>query len=399
MKPAHLPALTIFILLLAAPGVAAITVRLVDGQSTEGQALSATSGQIKLEAGEGKVVGQWPIDDVASIDLGAEPADEAGEKVGWVHVVGGAFRATTQTFNGNALAVSSPDFGDLELPVACLRGFVFTKTVPARFDADVPAGDVLILANDDRVTGTLNGLDEKTVAFDSDLGDLSLERGRVAAVRIAAPGGKRPALPQPAVRVTLVDESSVTLGEVGIGDGRLTGKLPGGPKATVPLDRVSAIEIIGGRLVYLETLDAKIYEQHSLDILTWDLKRGTNVLGGPIRLRGDKGDEPQVFDRGLGMHSPCRVVYALGGRYERFVALLGIDEAAGPWADVTVAVKVDGKEVFRAEHVKWREPARTVNVPVAGARQLELIVEAGEHFDVQDRVDWAEARLIRGKGK
>jgi hypothetical protein len=36
-----------------------------------------------------------------------------------------------------------------------------------------------------------------------------------------------------------------------------------------------------------------------------------------------------------------------------------------------------------------------VQLSVARAKLLELVVETGDNLDIQDRVDWAEARLIR----
>ena len=34
-----------------------------------------------------------------------------------------------------------------------------------------------------------------------------------------------------------------------------------------------------------------------------------------------------------------------------------------------------------------------------GVKRLELIVESGEHYDVQDRVNWVNARLLKSPGK
>jgi hypothetical protein len=60
-------------------------------------------------------------------------------------------------------------------------------------------------------------------------------------------------------------------------------------------------------------------------------------------------------------------------------------------------VLVDGKPV----DVGWdreltaRDPALSVSVPLAGARELTLVVEFGRRLDVGDHVNWAEARLVK----
>jgi hypothetical protein len=375
---------------------AEVTVQLVDGQSAGGHAFAVKAGRVTLTGADGKALGKWTVDNVARI-LPAAP-DEAppADPSGWVQVVGGWLRGNVETFDGKIFQVTGADFGPMTLPVACVRAVVLTPDVPNEFAGPDAATDLVALANGDRLNGILNRLDDKQVAFHSDLGDLKLERSRVAAVRIAAPTTGRPRPGRPALKVTVRSGAAVELSAVETtGDGNLTGTLAGGPRIAVPIGKIAAIEVVGGRLHYLETLEPEAYQQFSLDVLKWKIRRGLNVLGRPMQLRRDKGGKPETFERGLGVHGPCRVVYDLAGRFERFIALVGIDESAGQWADANVLVKVDGKEAFRADHLKWREPARAVNVRVAGAKRLELVVEAGEHFDVQDRIDWAEARLIR----
>lgn len=397
----HTHTVAIYLILLAASAVtvhAGVTVHLVDGQATQGDGIALASGKLTVTGAGGAVVGQWAVDDVAEIDFGraADGGDDAKD-ARWVMVVGGKLRGTVTAFNGKAFSVAANDFGDVDLPVACVQAVVLAERIPGQLASndDTPA-DVIVMSNMDRLSGTLNALDDKTVRFHSDLGDLSLDRARVAAIRIAAPPGGRPKRAVPALKLTLAGGTEVELAGVETtADGKITGTITGGPAVSVPLATVVKIGVIGGRLVYLETFEPGVYEQLSLDILKWDIRRGLNVLGRPMRLRRDKGQEPREFERGIGVHGPCRIVYQLNGQYERFIALAGVDESAGRWADANVVVKVDGKETFRADHVRWREPARQVNVALAGARQVELIVEAGEHFDVQDRINWADARLIR----
>jgi len=378
---------------------AAVTVHRVDGQVDECDTVSLVAGKVTGTAADGAAVGTWDIDDVARIDFTGPdaPAADAAEDAPWVRVVGGKLRGAAQSFDGKVFAVTGTDFGDLDLPVACVEALLFGDTAPAQLDgAADAASDVIVLRNMDRLSGTLNGMDDKTVRFHSDLGDLTLDRERVAAVRIGTPPGGRPKRVAPVLRLALAGGTEVELSGVTLtADGNGTGTLLGGPQVAFPVAQVLRIAVVGGRLAYLETFEPSAYEQYSLDILKWDIKSRTNVLGGPMRLRRRKTAEAVTFDHGIGVHGPCRIVYPLNGQYERFIALAGVDEAAGQWADANLVVKVDGKERFRADHVKWREPARPINLAVAGARRIELVVEAADHFDVQDRINWADARLIR----
>lgn len=403
MKMRQAIAIAVSVLLAAgwAAAAPAATVTLVDGQTVQGKSVTLAEGKFQLLDEQGQAAGQWEIDGVAAVAF-EKPSEipDPGDKVGWVQFVGGRVRGTVESFDGDVFTVTSPELGPLKLPVACVEAVSFTKAMPEEFPAaGQAASDMLVLANHDRVSGTLNSMDDKTVAFHSnDLGDLKLERARVLALRVT-PVGKRPEKTLPVLKFTLAAGGSIELSGVAMADGKAAGSFFGGPKVTFPLERVAAIEVVGGRLAYLETLEPKEYQQQSLDLLKWDIKRGLNVLGQPMQIRRQAGQAAETMSHGLGVHAPCRVVYALDGKFERFLSLAAVDESSGRWADVNLVVKVDGKEVFRADHVKWQEAARTVNVPTVGAALLELIVETGEHFDVQDRVDWAEARLLRAKGK
>lgn len=385
-------------MLVTATVAADVAVRLVDGSVKTGATPILADGKLTLNAADGKTVGSWAMENVARIELPAPSAAAPGDSMGWVDVVGGRLRAAAQSFDGDYFVVETAYLGKLKLPVASVRRVLFQKTDPAGLPERTSGKDIVVLANGDRVSGTLNALDAKSLAFNSDLGDLTLQRSRVAAVCIA-PVGRRPAKTTPALKLTFAGGSELELSGVTLADGKATGTLFGGPKVAVALTAVAGITVVGGRLEYLEEMKPETYEQTSLDILKWNIRFGLNVLGQPMRLRRKADADAEVFTRGLGTHGPCRIVYRLGGRYERFITLVGIDESAGRWADVTVVVRLDGKQVFKAEHLKWQQAARTVNVSVAGAKTLELVVEAGEHFDVQDRVNWANARLIRSKSK
>lgn len=399
MRPIAAMLLAAMTLLAPALAARAATVHSVDGSEAEGQQIALADGKLSLLDDGGKSLGAWDVVDLARVEIHAapEPPEAAEDTAAFsrVAIVGGTVRAALASFDGRAFILSGGDLGLTKLPLACVRGIVFSGEVPLDMLDAAPPSDILVMTNGDRVSGTLNAIGPESVSFHSDLGDLEPQRSRVAAVVLAAPPGGRPELPRPAIAAHLHAESHLSLGSVTVADGNLSGTVPGGPDIVLPLARVGALDIVGGRLAFLDTLEPETYEQGSQSVLRWQVVPQANVLGEPMRLAVKAGEPAVEFQRGIGVHGPCRVVYRLGGQYERFIALVGIDASAGRWADAVIAVKVDGKDVFRAEGLSWRQPAREVNISVQSAKTLELIVEMGEHFDVQDRINWADARLLR----
>lgn len=391
---------------LAASADEVITVRPAAGQSRDGAAIGIDGGNLELKDAQGKRLGRWPLVDIDRI-LFAEPAadgraeaaanapDSIAATHGGAYLVGGKLCGEVVGVDMDSVTINSRSLASVKLPMAAVRAVQLSGDKGLTLPETDPDGDILILSNGDRVPGTINEINAETVSFNSALGDMQLERSRVSGVVLMAPPGGRRQPTLPALRVGLTDGSSLMLQNASCDGDSLRGMISGNYQMELPVAKIAHIDIVGGRLVSLETLDVAEYQQQSIDLLSWQVVRGRNVLGGPMRLTVAEGASPVTFTDGLGVHGPCRVKFDLGRHYERFVATVGIDESAGEYADVNIAVKLDGREVFRADSVKWRQAARQLQLDVSGARWMELIVEAGEHFDVQDRVNWAGARLLK----
>jgi hypothetical protein len=63
---------------------------------------------------------------------------------------------------------------------------------------------------------------------------------------------------------------------------------------------------------------------------------------------------------------------------------------------VRVAVELDGSITpIGGEDLTFANGPRVVRVDVSAVRELTLIVEFGAGGDVQDHVNWADARLVK----
>jgi hypothetical protein len=160
----------------------------------------------------------------------------------------------------------------------------------------------------------------------------------------------------------------------------------------VTIDQVVALDLRLGRAVYLSDLKPRAYEHVSYLGLAWPYVADGSVAGGDLRLSSG------TYDKGLGLHSQSRITYDLAGEYQYFEALVGFDES-GRSQDGSVRIKVlvDGKAQdlgFSSELTAQAGP-RPVRVKLVGARALTLLVEFGRRGDVNGRIDWADARMIK----
>ena len=140
------------------------------------------------------------------------------------------------------------------------------------------------------------------------------------------------------------------------------------------------VERIDG--VFLDALDPVVSQQG------WGtLQRNKSVWEKPLSIAGKR------YLRGIGVSSQAKIEYSLDGRYRQFQAWVGADGATSP--SVTFEVKVDGRTVWQSGLMLRDTPAKRVDVNVAGASRLELLVGDGGDGITSDHADWADARLLR----
>nr|WP_262700819.1 beta-galactosidase [Streptomyces sp. NEAU-383] len=109
-----------------------------------------------------------------------------------------------------------------------------------------------------------------------------------------------------------------------------------------------------------------------------------------------------VYEKGLGTHAASSVQVWLGGTCTAFRAALGLDQETygrsdGP-ATVAYTVLADGTPVYESATIGRDTATQKIDVDVAGARRLELVVSDAGDGNALDHADWADAKLTCGGG-
>ena len=268
---------------------------------------------------------------------------------------------------------SSDYLGTLSIPLEEVASMRLRRgaAIP-RLAADA-AGDRLLLSNGDAVEGFLASMGSEIVVEPMEGEPLTLEAIRVASIallnpRVAAEGmslwtSSGSVVEAEAVRMEdpQVNFSSLRSGEV-----------------TIPLDELSAI-----------CFDERAFVP---------LARLTPAVSSPSDLPGAV-ESPAVAEPGaaLGLsdvqfRGPVRAVYVLEGRTGIFRAEAEVPAESRLWADLSLVVRVDGREAARHElgNGQWRAE---VAVEFARARMLEIAVEEAGRGPIEDVVVLRSPRL------
>jgi beta-glucanase (GH16 family) len=108
--------------------------------------------------------------------------------------------------------------------------------------------------------------------------------------------------------------------------------------------------------------------------------------GGPIIING------VPFSKGLGVHAPAEISYALGGSCSAFYAEVGVDEEMKGAGSVNFQVWGDGTLLSESGSlVGWEGPS-VLEANLAGVQTLRLVADAGEG-NGSDHADWGDARV------
>jgi len=275
-----------------------------------------------------------------------------------------------------------------------------TPIQTSRYDwmNEVRNQDVLQFRNGDTARGTLDGFEP-----DAEMPTLSFrlargEKRSIAAMELAAIGFN-PALARARkpkgihAQVVLGDGSRIALTNPAVADGVLSGLSLFGEKVQVRLTEVVAIDAVAGKAAYLSDLNPKKVEQTGFLGVTWSWSKNQAVRGDSLRAATALGQT--TADKGIGTHPRTTLTYDLGGKYQRFEALVGLDPAAPVRSGVAVRVLVDGKEQavrgLRALSVGNAVPVR---VELRGSKELVLVTDFGSAGGVGGDVNWLDARLV-----
>ena len=76
------------------------------------------------------------------------------------------------------------------------------------------------------------------------------------------------------------------------------------------------------------------------------------------------------------------------------VATVGIDAETEGRGDCVMRVEGDGIALW-SQRIRGDDNAVEIDVDISGIREVALIVDPGEQFDLADHADWAEARFLK----
>lgn len=314
-------------------------------------------------------------------------------------VGGGRVAGRAVTLADERLAVETLEDAVWSLPIDLVRGVRYGVDKPSVTYSQAlerPPVDVDRFLIHGEEPGAIESLDALIDSLTSAAVKLELKGAerelpvaRLYGFVLARPAGAKE--PPPRGWLALTNESRVPFDRLELDAGvvRLTG--PAELKLEIPWEAVASFDVRSERVEYLSDRKPAKVEEKSLVAPARAWRADASVAGRPMML-GER-----TYEKGIGVQARSRLTYALDGRFEKFLAEVGVDGETEGEGDCLVEVLADDGRSLWSGRVRGDEPARSLKLDVRGVRTLTLAVEPGEDLDLSDHVDWADARLLRAK--
>lgn len=383
-----------------------LNVSRLDGQ-TDKVPLSAF-GDAGFKAGDGTIVSWDEIDELKTAQrlLG----DDASAIV--VQLRGGGNLQVRSLTASDGLVTMTTDLAELKYPLLDIRSVRFPKAegetewqaLLAERSAEADRLLVTTSRGPRTVSGLLEGMNEEGVKIVFEDQERSVTWDKILGI-IPAELEKSD---EPKFTLQMVDRSVLIADSVSADKGlwNIGWK---GEKVSLPNEMLVSLRVRSNRIHYLSDLNPVVDEVRTIIAPPASQRRNANIFGQPLSLRiptvdgGNELDNSQpnatgqgftvrTFTRGWGTRSRGRLVFELPEGFERLRGWVGIDSSSNGQGLCQAVVLLDGIQVFSQE-LSGRQPAFELNVPVAGGKRLELLVEPGAQLDLSDWVNWADARL------
>jgi len=397
-----------FVLLCANPFLPSaltqqLVVQTVDGRQLQGDIANIDESGRITGTGIGDALN---IDSVVSIETG-NPVEAVGSRAE-VFLVGdtawGAAKvgADKVSIEGEQVSLNG-SLGEFQLPLQTVRAIVWrdSKTVQQAISQPSTEVDRVIVdvdGNPQTVNGIVEGVNQESVSVNYKGKLRSISIAKINAIVLADTG---PRAAQGVVASLLATDGSRFLGAIQSWSSAPKGAVvklalnDKGSAVLVPVKRVSEIQIQSDRLLFLSKVVPMAVSETTDFVEARPYQRDRSVTGGKLQIRG-ADDQPIVFSNGIGAQATSELTYANDKKFNRLLATVGIDLATKGRGDCRVVVKTDGVEVFNQQLTAVDEPIE-LDVDVANASRVSLVVLPGREFDLADHVVWGNVKLINTK--
>lgn len=184
----------------------------------------------------------------------------------------------------------------------------------------------------------------------------------------------------------------------------------GGVALDWPLDNLQSADFSSGKLLYLSDLEPAsqsciptvgLPPSAAIALQYGQPRRDHSAFGDALMLLDHDPEDAsaplavrRTYTKGLALRSRTELVYRLPAGFSRFTALAGIDPATAAMGDLRLSILADDRPLLQTEVAGGQAP-QPIDLQIAGAKRLRLLVDFGRNLDTGDWLNLCDAKIVK----
>jgi hypothetical protein len=396
------------VLALQAPQVQVST---VDGGQSAGELQNFGAGHIELKTDQGNL--EVPLDQILSVLPQKSHPTSAEKSAVWIELVDGS-KLTASNFTVDA-AMARLTLGSGRIAKISTSAIHSVRFSPPD-DSNSPAwpenvgsdasGDLLAVRKKDQIDfmeGSLGDVSATQVNLKLDGQNYPVNRAKVDGLIYFHKAADDTLEPLCVVETTDGWHLKVKKAELkaSASASPSTSELEvttlSGDAVTIPWDIITRLDFSAGKIAYLSDLEPASTQWTSY----FDLGKAAPAMAQYYSPRRDEGREHQplrldgkTYNKGMALYSRTTIDYHIPAGMKKFKATVGIDDAVRNVGTVRLKIAADGKSLFDGT-VSGKDAPVDLDLNIAGAKRLSILVDYGDQSDAGDYLDLADARMLK----
>ncbi len=373
-----------------------VTIELITGQQLNTELQQITTDGLLLDGKQARLA---ELSQVLSIRFGRPVV--VNPSAAWIALPSGGRVVAEQIELVNDQVKFKSAVLDQSLPLESIRAVIWQahERVDAALAAPLADQDQVIVQTPDSVavvSGLLESVDSEKLKIDYQGASRTIARDKILAIVLANLEANRERVSMGVATCQLTNGDSIVGKLLELTPEQTRIQLDPQTTVTFRTSLIDAIELVSDRLLHLTEISPTIQEQRSWFALErpWQLNR--NIAGQPLKLKLVANQPPTEYGRGFGLSAFTRLGFEIPPGFDRLQAMIGIDATTADRGDCQVTILADGIRLW-SNRVQGTAVAEKIDVDISNAKQLEIIVDPGQNFDLADHLNVVNPRLLKTK--
>ncbi len=320
-------------------------------------------------------------------------------------------KKVTCRFLGNVVTFSRRNVDWVAFDVAKRQSDI-TKQFNQVVEKKLKDGDRLLIARNGKIQpldGVVRGADADSVQFQFGSRNADVKITKITGLKLYHASGRE--LDEKLCDVMAIDGSRLSIKTLSVGDGKFNVDLLSGDPIEIPANQVSNIDVGSARFAILSEMTPTsvrwsplLASSSTIEALTLlnQPRFNKSFTGKPLSLifrrqlnNGLTASSEKKYESGIAARAGSKIVYALGGTFEKLTGTVGFAPGAGTFGNLNLKIRGDGKVLFEQRLRAEDNKVYQLDIDITDVNRLIIDVEYLDGRAVGDELHFCDLKVSK----